>query len=260
MPEDAWDHTTQWTTQYAAFGADDGTALRHVGIELREDGRVVAPRFSFHADRPAEKVFDHAARYIAYWFARVEDWVAVATGEDVYSREPLFAANTIGPGLLAWQHGKWRDAGMTIDTPRPALLSADLFAAILERVGENVDPPIEWQLVCNACRAHSRGDTRRTILDAATAVEVCLIEQIRLVESTTGEKFEGQRGMQYRSQWLAARHPGYQEHASLDLLRKSRNEGIHAGGIISLDDAASGLRAAIATVGALGRSRDPRAR
>ncbi|MFD4358056.1 hypothetical protein ACFWPX_36325 [Nocardia sp. NPDC058518] len=133
VPEDAWDHTTQWTTQYAAWGADDGTALRHVGVELREDGRVVAPYHSFHADRPAEKVFDHAARRITYWFARVEDWVAVVTGEDVYSREPRFAANTIGPGLFGWQHGEWRDAGMTIETPRPKLLSADLFAAILER-------------------------------------------------------------------------------------------------------------------------------
>lgn len=259
VPADAWDHTTQWTTQYAAWGADDGTALRHVGIELREGDRVVGPRFGVHADRPADKMFDHAARHIVHWFARIEDWVTATTGEDVYSREPLFAANAIGPGLLRWQDGSWREAGMTIETPRPVLLSADLFAAILERIGENVEPPIEWQLVGSARRAYLRGDARKTILDAATAVEACLIAQIRLVESTTREKYKGNSGMQQRSQWLAARHPDYQEHASLDLLRKARNDAIHAGGVINLDDAADALRAAIATVNTLGQSRDPRA-
>ncbi|MBF6470102.1 hypothetical protein IU427_33865 [Nocardia beijingensis] len=110
-----------------------------------------------------------------------------------------------------------------------------------------------------ARRAYLRGDARKTILDAATAVEACLIEQIRLVESTTGEKYKGKPGMQQRSQWLAARHPAYQEHASLDLLRRSRNDAIHAGGVINSDDAADALRAAIATVNALGQSPDPRA-
>ncbi|WP_280470753.1 hypothetical protein [Nocardia farcinica] len=259
VPEDAWDHTTPWTTQYAAWGVENGTALRHVGIELREDGRVVGPRFAFHVDRPGDKVFDHAATHIAYWFARVEDWVTVVTGEDVYSREPLFAANAIGPGLSAWQDGSWREAGMTITTPQPVLLSADDFAAILEKVGDNVEPPIEWQMVGSARRAYLRGDTRKTILDAATAVEACLIEQIRLVESTTGEKYKGNLGMQQRSQWLAARLPDYQEHESLDLLRKCRNDAIHAGGTINAADSADALRAAFATVDALGQSRDPRA-
>ncbi|MFI7531447.1 hypothetical protein [Nocardia salmonicida] len=146
---------------------------------------------------------------------------------------------------------------MTFETPSPKLLSAGLFAAILERVGENVEPPIEWLLVCSATRAYLRGDARKTILDAATAVEVCLIEQMRIVEptTTTTTKFKGS-GIQQRSRWLAAQHPSYEEHACLDVLRKCRNDGIHEGGVITLDDASNGLRAAIATVAALGRSRD----
>lgn len=54
--------------------------------------------------------------------------------------------------------------------------------------------------------------------------------------------------MQDRSRWLAEQHPSYEEHASLDVLRKCRNGGIHAGVNITLADASNELRAAIATV------------
>ncbi|WP_287162927.1 hypothetical protein [Rhodococcus sp. (in: high G+C Gram-positive bacteria)] len=180
------------------------------------------------------------------------------TGEDINHRQPVYDSNSIGPGLLTWRHGRWSNGGFRISTPTPNPLSQNLLRAILERVGDGDQPPIEHQLWRDSRAALVRGDTRKAVLDAATAVEVCLIDLVAKTEASTGEKYKGRRGLINRSAWVASRVEDYTPHPELKQLADLRNNTIHAGGPATYDQACSGVRVAIATVMKHGKSPDPR--
>lgn len=262
VPDEAWkvepgSVVPQWTTTYASFGTDNATGLRRIGLELREEGREVRGSLQHHGQYWTEKIADVTADYIEHWFLQVENWVSVVTGEDVDHRQPVYDSNSIGPGLLTWRHGKWQDGGFRISTPTPTPLSQQMLRAILERVGDGDQPPIEHQLWRDSRAALVRGDTRKAVLDAATAVEVCLINLVEKTEAATGEKCTG-RGLISRSNWVKSKDGSYTPHPDLKELAKLRNDTIHAGGPATYEQACSGVRVAIDTVTKHGRSSDPR--
>ncbi|WP_063046193.1 hypothetical protein [Nocardia pseudovaccinii] len=256
VPVSAWDPATPWTTTYAAFNVANATALRHIGLELREDGRDVPVRF-LHQQNQENRIADYTANIIAEWFAGVEDWVSVVTGEDINHRQPVFDANVIGPGLQLWRGGKWRDGGFRVMTPRPQPLSAVFLQAILDRVADGEQPPVEHQLRRDSLGAFRRRDFRKAVLDAATSVERCLIVLIGKIEQRTGNKCTA-RSIVSRSNWLVRHEPSYQPHSDLNRLADCRNAVIHAGESASESDARSAVEVSIAVVDALGASRDPR--
>lgn len=263
VPDEAWavepgSEVPQWSTTYASFGTDNATGLRRIGLELREDDREVWESPQHRGQHWTAKIADVTANCIANWFLQVENWVSVVTGEDINHRQPVYDSNSIGPGLLTWRHGRWSNGGFRISTPTPNPLSQNLLRAILERVGDGDQPPIEHQLWRDSRAALVRGDTRKAVLDAATAVEVCLIDLVAKTEASTGEKHKGRRGLINRSDWVASRVEDYTPHPELKQLADLRNNTIHAGGPATYDQACSGVRVAIATVMKHGKSPDPR--
>ncbi|MGW5384018.1 hypothetical protein [Nocardia sp. NPDC003963] len=257
VPPSAWEPDTPWTTKYASSGTRNATALRRIGLELREDGHRLSPMAGYAQD---EKIFYHATNWIAYWFAQVENWASVITGDDINHRQPTYSANTNGPGLRMWRSGQWQDGGFRLTTPHHTPIPAEFFRAILERVADGEQPPVEHQLWRDSRAALIRGDHRKAVLDAATAVESCLIAEIAEVESQTGLNYPVKRGrgLKSRSEWLEKQTSHYHPHPDLPLLADCRNEVIHAGGPVEYEAASTAVEVAITTVLAYGRSYDPR--
>lgn len=263
VPDEAWvvepgTEVPQWSTTYASFGTDGSTGLRRIGLELREEGRVVQGTLKHHGQHWTAKIADVTADNIEQWFLQVENWVSVVTGDDVDHRQPVYDSNAIGPGLQTWRQGQWRDSGFRISMPTPTPLSQEMLRTILERVGDGDQPPIEHQLWRDSRAALVRGDTRKAVLDAATAVEVCLIELVNEAEAATGDRFKGPWGLMGRSNWVNDRNDDYTPDAELEQLAKLRNDTIHAGGPATYEQACSGVRVAIDTVTKHGKSSDPR--
>lgn len=147
--------------------------------------------------------------------------------------------------------------------PTPRAVTLEAVTAILERVASFEQPPVEHQLRRDAHQAFVRTDFRKAALDAATAVEVCLIYEIdcterdRNLQVTNRERRDRDRGIISRSKWLETNRIGYQEHPYLKELASLRNNVIHAGAVANRESAARALEAAICIVEQLGRSVNP---
>jgi hypothetical protein len=264
VPPEAWDPAAQWTTTYAGFGTDNKTALRRIALELRESERPVPELYPLHTTDPHLKVQHVIENYMDEWFGRVADWVTVITGEDVNPRQPIYDANPHARGLRTWSAGGWRYGGIRIATPTPRAVTDVALIAILDRVASSDQPPVEHQLRRDAVQAFVRADFRKAALDAATAVEVCLIRAVEDTERHTGrqatrkERHSRDRGIVPRSDWLAANRTGYHAHQDLNELADLRNGVIHSGADAEPESVRRALDAAINIVEQLGRSRDPR--
>ncbi|PPJ36394.1 hypothetical protein C5E45_20305 [Nocardia nova] len=259
VPDTAWDRDARWAIAYAAVNADHAIMLHRVGLQLREKDEVAVPtRFPPHRDVPFGRITDHAMDNIQHWFALLEDWASVVTGEDINHRQPRYDTAVSGPGLRVWRNGEWRTGNLHITTPAPKALSADLLRAILDRVAEGTPPPVEHQLWRDSYAAYLRADFRKSILDAATCVEVCLIHRIEAAEQRTGSRCKD-TGMQRRSGWLQKHDPDYTEPTELKRLARCRNKVVHAGAVVPYDDARVAVDIAFALATKYGRPRDPRA-
>ncbi len=264
VPPEAWDPTAQWTTTYAGFGTDDKTALRRIALELRESTIPLPKLYPLHATHPHLKIQHVTENCMDEWFERVADWVAVITREDINPRQPVYDANPHARGLRIWSAGRWQYSGIRITTPTPCALTDVELVAIFERVASFEQPPVEHQLRRDAVQAFVRADFRKTALDAATAVEVCLIHAIEDTERCTGQRVTHEerrnrdRGIVSRSNWLACNRTGYQAHRDLRELATLRNNVIHNGEDADRETARRAVETAITIVDQLGRSPDPR--
>jgi hypothetical protein len=263
VPAEAWDPAAQWTTTYAGFGTDNKTALRRIALELRESGRPVPELYPLHATDPHLKIQHVIENYMDEWFERVADWVTVITGEDVNPRQPVYDASPHARGLRTRSAGGWRYGGIRITTPTPPAVTDVALIAILDRVASSDQPPVEHQLRRDAIQAFVRADFRKAALDAATAVEVCLIQAIEQTERNTGQQITREerrnrdRGIVSRSNWLTKNKTGYQAHHGLKELAALRNSVIHNGADADRNTARRVVETATSIVDQLGRSRDP---
>lgn len=267
VPEKAWNTEDPWATKYAGFGTDNKTALRRIGLELSERGRPIPawhpyPENPIHTAQQVAKIGGLTAACMTDWFTRVADWAEIVTGEDINHRHPIYDATTIGPGFEYWDGTKWQTGGFRAMTPTPVALTQVSFQAILDRVADFVEPPVELQLARDSIAAVRREDPRKAILDAATAVEVCIIRLVAATERATGKRCKGKDagGITPRSKWLELHNPDYAPHPKLSDLTRARNKVIHAGESAALDAATDIVRTALTVVEEHGRPRDPRVR
>ena len=264
VPSEAWDPATQWTTTYAGFGTENKTALRRIALELREEERTVPELYPLHATDPHLKIQHVVENYMDEWFEHVVDWVTVITGEDINPRQPVYDGNPHARGLRTWSDHGWQPGGFRITTPRPLAITDVALIAILDRVASSDRPPLEHQLRRDANQAFVRADFRKAALDAATAVEVCLIHAIEETARNTGqqipreERRKRDRGIISRSNWLTENKTGYQAHDGLKELADLRNGVIHNGADADRDTARRVVETANAIVDSLGGSPDPR--
>ncbi len=265
VPDDAWSPADEWSKTYAGFGTDNKTALLRIGLELSEGARTI-PSYLPYPENPeteaqrSEKIGSITAACMDEWFTRIAEWTSVVTGEDVNPRHPVFDATVIGGGFEYWSGSSWQGGGFRFTMPEPRALTSLSLQAILDRVADFERPPLEHLLICDSVGAIRREDPRKAVLDAATAVEVCLIRLVDEVEKSTGVGCKGKdsRGLIPRSRWLEGNSASYAAEPGLAKLADARNGVIHAGDSPSHDEVNQIVRTAIAIVGQHGRSPDPR--
>jgi len=247
-----------------AVGDRRKTALRRIALELRQGTKPLPELHPLHATNSHLKIQHVIENCMDEWFERVADWVTVVSGEDINPRQPIYDANPHARGLRTWSTRRWQYSGVRITTPTPRALPHVALIAILERVASSDQPPVEHQLRRDAVQAFARADFRKAALDAATAVEVCLIQTIEDTERNTGrqttreERRSRDRGILPRSNWLAINRTGYQAHHDLKELADLRNSVIHNGADADRETARRAVETAITIVDQLGRSPDPR--
>jgi hypothetical protein len=119
------------------------------------------------------------AEYVDKWFDDLRTWVEVVTGQDLDPRHRVYDAESVGTGLTFIEPPRDGALGLKITTPRILPLSAQEWAGILRSVRDGEQPPLEEVLSRDARAAHRRNDTRRAIIDAATALEIVLGRHVR---------------------------------------------------------------------------------
>ncbi|WP_143549056.1 hypothetical protein [Rhodococcus sp. ACS1] len=121
---------------------------------------------------------------------------------------------------------------------------------ILDKVADFEQPPVEHSLWRDSRAAFSRGNYRKTIVDAATATEIVLAQLVKEAESSTKTKFPkygrgSARGIANYSTWLDKLDDfSYTPHLNLGILRKARNDTVHSGRQPTHDEALTACNAA----------------
>lgn len=251
-PEWATEYSCNEPTGYIGYNPPGSMALRTIGLELREDPRNLihsdntvlddpdaAARYSQY-DRTVPRLIEVSAKNIEDWFNRLAEWVAVVRHQDL-DQIPVYPTTYVGPGLRVWTGNNWlasaRDLNFTMYDP----MDIDQFRTVLDHVGHRRRPQPERLFLTSSASAHARGHLRRTVLDAATAVEICLARLVRESNSAATRPDPGLHGF---SKWLAKHALDFVPDEDFGALKDTRNEVIHRGVEPTTQDARSALTCA----------------
>lgn len=174
-----WSTTTDgeqlvWTQEFGAFIPDPlrpATTLQRVvltNVEAATD-----------EDRSWRTADHQLGESLSPWFNEVRTWAEIITGQDLDPNHRVYDAEFIGQGLTFIEPAHDGPLGLLASTPSVLPLRAEEWARILELVRDGRNPPLEEVLSRDARAAARRGDNRRAILDAATALEICLGKYVR---------------------------------------------------------------------------------
>lgn len=167
-----------WVMNYAAFMDRPAIALCRIGLVAPLAGNETLPLRHWQREEDlTERVRDALEDRVAGWFELFRSWVEVVTGQDLDYRHPVYDVVFPGQGLHVWDGEEFQPpGGMQLTTPHVTPLPSSEWAALLTLVRDGKEPPVEYLLSRDARAALVRGDTRRAVLDAATAVEVVLTD------------------------------------------------------------------------------------
>lgn len=169
VPESLDGKLVEWTTEYAAWIPEEfqpATALRRIVITA-----VEAP---VDPDRSWRGPDQQLGEYITFWFDRVRSWVEIFSGQDLDPGHRVYDAETVGAGLTFIVPLREGDLGMRLTTRRIQPVTAAEWQWILAAVRDGKEPPLELLLIRDANAAFARGFYRRTVIDAAAALELKL--------------------------------------------------------------------------------------
>lgn len=139
---------------------------------------ISAAAFStlLHFDREwdFQPEFDTLKKGFTDWFQIVQDWAAAWTGA-----QPGAKISERGSSLRLYAQGKsWTDGGtITIHVHDCDMTERQLRGA-LQRASRGEQLPIEHRMLLSARSASATGDYRKSVIDAATGVEVALASHI----------------------------------------------------------------------------------
>jgi hypothetical protein len=163
-----------WVHEYGAFIPESykpATALHRVAI-TDADGPTPAHLTWFTPDA-------QLVEYVTPWFNAVRTWAEVVTGQDLDPNHRVYDAVAVGHGLTFLEQTHDGAHGLQITTPRVLPVPAKEWEAILKLVSDGKEPPLEELLSRDARASQRRGAERRSILEAATAVEIVLSRHVR---------------------------------------------------------------------------------
>lgn len=165
-----------WARPATARG---GVAAFELGaVALVVEGPLVdplpSPRYGVSKD-PTSRLADEVRQGIEPWFLAVRAWVEVYTGQDLDHEHPRWDAWVEGHGLRLWEA-----SGREVSAPSRVILTMTdelavddaLWTFALDAAGRGDVPDLEHLLLRDSRSASLRGQRRRAVLDAATAVEV----------------------------------------------------------------------------------------
>lgn len=160
----------EWTTEYAAWVPDEfqpATALRRIVITA-----VQAPTDVARSWRgPEQQLGD----FIKFWFNQVRSWVEIVTGQDLDPGHRVYDAETVGAGLSFIDPPREGDLGLILTTRHIKPVTSVEWQWILAAVRDGKEPPLEHLLIRDANAAFARGFYRRSVIDAAAALEITLV-------------------------------------------------------------------------------------
>jgi len=138
--------------------------------------------------RSLQAVADECMEHLPAWSSRLTDWIEILTGEDLSAVHPVSA--TLMPERwtsTAWIHGSGSELDYAFVNPPVVLMGSDGKNAMDEKIwstaiaaanaGRNI--PDVWALIRDARAANLRDNRRRAVLDAATAAELIVDQQLR---------------------------------------------------------------------------------
>lgn len=138
--------------------------------------------------RSLRSVADECMEHLSAWSSRLTDWIEVLTGEDLNAVHPVNA--TLMPERwtsTAWIYQDGSKLDYTFVNPPMVLMGSDGKNAMNEKIWTRAiaaanaarNIPDVWALIRDARAAKLRDNRRRAVLDAATAAELIVDQQLR---------------------------------------------------------------------------------
>jgi len=244
-----------WAREYGAFIPESrrpATALHRVAVT-----EVEGPNYEHLPWFTAEH---QLAKYIGTWFDQVRTWTEILTGQDLDPNHRVYDAESVGAGLEFVEPAHDGALGLTITTPHVVPLLAREWATILKFVRDRKEPPLEEILSRDARASHRRDADRRSVVEAATALEIALGRHVRGLSAQLPDS--QQKRITARTalgDYISiAEQSGLQLAVPIDRLRwvnQLRNDAAHRGTAPSHWDAGEAVQATIDLLSAHGRYR-----
>jgi len=147
----------------------------------RADGRDLAISqivFTFEVGTDDEDfgLLGEIRRAIPAWFSQVKDWVEVLTLQDLDYTAPRRRVYVEGQGWQAWRRSQPISVRghVHLDFDRGTPLSSSDWQEVTALVKSEAQPPLTATLLRDARAAMARGQHRRAVVDASTALEIAL--------------------------------------------------------------------------------------
>jgi hypothetical protein len=168
-----WPRGTEIEDESNGWGNPHLDQVRMFGITVRLDD-----------SEDPEAVATTLQEELPRWWARVEEWFQLLSGNELDSRDRAVGPNpnptlwTKIDGEMRYYHqtGIWTEAPLVLkmqpDIQRPLIVS-------IIKSGKGLDVPVDWSLLRQAVSAWNRHDHRSCVLDAATALDIALSGLLR---------------------------------------------------------------------------------
>jgi hypothetical protein len=124
----------------------------------------------------ASQMLEMVMAGLSSWFLLVKDWCEVLTRQDLDSIAPRRRVNVEGSEWACWHGDRSIDVPLRIslDFDYGEPLTAQRWGRVLELAGTATQASVEHLLLRDARAADARGQYRRVVVDAATALEIAL--------------------------------------------------------------------------------------
>jgi HEPN domain-containing protein len=183
------------------------------------------------------------------WLERVRDWVGVVA--DQHAGDPRLRQGTdIQNRIWVWPADAGSDCrcnvshAITIRHQQTEVMNKTEWQCVLDRASHEDEAPLERMMLANARNALRQGRYREAVLSAATAAEVSLTEELR-----ERAELDAALRQKIRPRMMLGELITHLQHLNLppellDRLVQPRNQAIHRGQQLTLNDAEEAVRLA----------------